>query len=325
VRQESSDENRASPSIPARPPAISRGRARLEFFASSVLFAVMAVTIRAASSGSRAFSPGQIGVIRFGIGLGLVVGMLRRRGGFRPVSWNLLIARGVLGGTAAVLYFKALALLPAGEATLLNNLSPLLAIPLAYFTLRERPTLHLAMAVGLASAGVFLVLGGGTARLHLGWGELIAIGSAVLTAGAVVAIRAARATDSALTVFCFFCACGLLVSWPFALGPWPTSPALWGVALLMALSSFAAQILMTHSYGGLTVPESAIWLEVNPVATYVLGLVFLGERTSALGAAGVVLAMIGVTYAAILGHESASPQRAAAACADPPSTPGAIT
>jgi drug/metabolite transporter (DMT)-like permease len=309
--------------IAAAPAPLSRGRARLEFFASSVLFAVMAVTIRAASSGPRGFSPGQIGVIRFGVGMGLLLGIFRARGGFRPVSWGLLVARGVLGGTAAVLYFKALALLPAGEATLLNNLSPLLAIPLAYFTLRERPTLHLAIGVGLASAGVFLVLGGGTAQLHLGWGELVAVGSAVLSAGAGTAIRAARATDNALTVFSFFCACGLLVSWPFALGPWPTSPVLWGVALLMALSSFAAQILMTHAYGSVTVPESAIWLEVNPVAAYVLGLVFLGERTSALGAAGVVVAMAGVSYAAIFGRAPASPQRPAAARADLPADPGA--
>jgi drug/metabolite transporter (DMT)-like permease len=183
--------------------------------------------------------------------------------------------------------------------------------------------LRLAIGVGLASAGVFLVLGGGTARLHLGWGELIAIASAVVSAGALTAIRAARATDSALTVFCVFCACGLIISCPFALGAWPTSPALWGVALLMALSSFAAQILMTHSYGGVTVPESAIWLEVNPVAAYVLGLVFLGERTSALGAVGVVLAMAGVTYAAIFGREPTSPERAAAVAADLTSEPGA--
>jgi drug/metabolite transporter (DMT)-like permease len=169
---------------------------------------------------------------------------------------------------------------------------------------------------------MFLVLGGGSAQLRLGWGELIALGSAVLSAGAVTAIRAVRSTDNAPTVFFCFCLGGLLVSWPFAWGPWPTSPALWGIALVMGLSSFAAQILMTHSYGELTVPESAIWQEITPVATYVLGLVFLGERTSALGAAGVVLAMTGVTYAAIFGHEPTSPQRAAAAGAGVPSDLG---
>ncbi len=217
---------------------------------------------------------------------------------------RLLFTRGALGGLAAFLYFVAIARIPAGEATLLNNTFPILATAFAFIMLRERPTLQLAVGLAIASIGVFLVLGGGTTSFSLGWGELAGITSACLAAGAVTAIRALRATDNAPTIFFAFCLGGIVVSWPFALGPWPTSAGLWAIALAgVGLTSFGAQLLMTKAYGGLTVPEAAIWQQLTPVASYLWALKLLDEHLTPLGVFGVALGITGVVYGSAWGHK----------------------
>jgi len=188
----------------------------------------------------------------------------------------------------------------------LRNTFPILATGLAFFILRERPTIHLAVGLAVASIGVFLVLGGGTASFNLGWGEIAGIASAILGAGAVTAIRSLRATDNAPTIFFAFCLGGLTVSWPFALGPWPTNVGLWVLALAgVGVTSFGAQMLMTHAYGRLTVPEAAIWQQLTPVASYLWALALLDERLAPLGVLGVGLGIAGVVYGSVLGNRSA--------------------
>ena len=54
----------------------------------------------------------------------------------------------------------------------------------------------------------------------------------------------------------------------------------------MALAAFAAQVLMAEAYGALAIPEAAVWLQLTPLAQYVLAGVLLGERVTAAGALG---------------------------------------
>src|SRR5512133_2572205 len=165
---------------------VSATGARIQLFGSALLFGLMAALTRITTQAG--FSAGQIAVIRFSMGILLSLGLFAARPStYAPVKRQLLFTRGALGGFAALLYFVALARIPAGEATLLNNTFPIIATALAFFTLRERPTIHLALGLGIASVGVFLVLGGGSVHIVLGWGELAAIASAVLGAGAVTA------------------------------------------------------------------------------------------------------------------------------------------
>jgi drug/metabolite transporter (DMT)-like permease len=279
----------------------TRGSARFQLFLAGVLFGLLAVLTRIAARGG--FSPGQVAVVRFTVGALLSLALFRLRPGtFRPMNVRLLVTRGMLGGLAVFCYFAALARIPAGEATLLNNIFPIIATVLSFFTLGERPTVHLALALAITSVGVFLVLGGGSLHLDLGLGELAGIASAVLGAGAVTAIRALRATDNAPTIFFAFSVGGLVVAAPFALGSWTGRPEMWAAALAVGLLSFAAQLLMTHAYGALTVPEAAVWQQLTPVASYLWAMPLLDERLSGLGALGVLLGVAGVAYGSVLGH-----------------------
>ena len=161
----------------------SQAAARLQLLGSVVLFGLMAALARLASSRAGGFSAGQMSLVRFGVGGVLVAALMgARRGTFRPVNLRLLAVRGGAGGLAALAYFAALSLIPAGRATLLNTLYPVLAVPLAALVLRERPTVHLALALALTAAGVFLVLGGGSATFQLGVGDAVGLASGLLGA-----------------------------------------------------------------------------------------------------------------------------------------------
>ena len=291
------------------PPGARRQRnlARLELLAAGVCFGLMAVLARWLSLRRAGFTPGHLSVVRFGVGLAVsLVAFGLRPGLYRPRNWRLLVSRGVSGGLVVVLYFTALARIGVGEAGVIYNLFPAIATAMSLHAFGERPTLHLLAGLLAATAGVALVLGEGTLSLGLGWGEAAALAAAVFAATSANVIRAMRPTDNAPTIFFFFCLVGLPVVLPFALDPWPMQPVAWGVAVAMGLSAFAAQVLMTQAYGALTVSEAAIWLQLTPIAQYLLGVALLGEPVTAVGLAGVLLAVVGVAWAMVLGRRPAA-------------------
>jgi drug/metabolite transporter (DMT)-like permease len=166
--------------------------------------------------------------------------------------------------------------------------------------LHERPTPALGAAILLATAGVVLVLGNGTLDLGLGWGEASALGAAFFAAVSANVIRAMRGTDNAPTIFFFFCLAGLPVVLPFALDPWPGGAVPWALAVAMALSAFAAQVLMTEAYGALSVAEAAAWLQLTTIAQYLLAALLLGERVTAVGLLGILVSVAGVAWTTML-------------------------
>jgi drug/metabolite transporter (DMT)-like permease len=270
---------------------------------SALSFGLMAVLARRLSRGEQAFSAGQLSVIRFVVGAAVSVLAFRARPGlYAPHNRRLLWTRGVSGGIVVVLYFLALQRIPAGEAGMLYNLFPVIATAMSAFAFRERPTVHLVLALAVATGGVVLVLGDGSLRLGLGVGEAFAVAAAFFAAISSVTIRAMRATDNAATIFFFFCLGGLPVALPFALGPWPSAPGPWAIAAGMALAAFVAQLLLAEAYGALAIPEAAIWLQLTPLAQYLLAGVLLGERITAAGGLGMVIGVAGVAYGTVLGQ-----------------------
>ncbi len=299
--------------------ATRRARAvgRLQLVGSALAFGLMAVLARRLSRGPARFTPGHLSVIRFVVGALVSMAAFRLRPGlYRPRNRKLLVSRGVSGGLVVVLYFSALARIPAGEAGLLYNLFPILATLMSLRLFGERPTPHLYAALAIATSGVALVLLGGATpeparsgagAAVVGWGEAAALAAAFFAATSAVVIRGMRGTDNAPTIFFWFCVAGLPVVLPFALDPWPAAPGAWALAVLMGLAAFAAQVLMTEAYGALSVSEAAVWLQLTPIAQYALAVPLLGERPTWSGAAGVLLGMTGVAYGTALGHRARPP------------------
>lgn len=281
-------------------------RGRLLLLGTAVSFGLMAVLARKLAA-AHAFTAGQLSIVRFGAGAifsltAFRLGLAR----YAPVNRRLLWSRGISGGIVVVLYFLALARIPAGEAGMLYNLFPVIATALSVPAFGEKPTVHLLLGLVVATSGVALVLGGGSLSLGLGAGELLALGAAFFAAVSAVTIRAMRATDNAATIFFYFCLGGLPVAAPFALDPWTLAPGPWALALLMALCAYAAQVTMAEAYGTLTVPEAAIWLQLTPIAQVALAAPLLGEVLPAASLVGVVVGVAGVVWGSVMGSRKAA-------------------
>ncbi|MBK9796587.1 MAG: DMT family transporter [Holophagaceae bacterium] len=290
--------------MPALTPAQSHRRlvARAELAGSALCFGLMAILARRLTQPGMGFTAGHLSVLRFLVGIllslvafGLVPGL------YRPSNYRLLVTRGLSGGAVVALYFYALAHIPAGEAGLLYNMFPVFAVALSLVVLKERPTIHLWLAILAASLGVALVLGQGHSGLAFGRGELAALAAAVFAALSANAIRAVRHTDNASTIYFFFCLAGLPVVLPFALTALPGGLIPWALAILMSLLAYGGQILMSRAYGTLSVAEAAVWLQLLPIVQYLLAVPLLGERITGPGLAGVLLAVGAVAYGTVLG------------------------
>src|SRR4051812_49285559 len=118
-----------APEVAATPPAEgppSRAKERRALWlmtASSVAFGIMAFCAKVASRGGTGGA--EVAAIRFACGLlPLVVPRVRRS----ALTWqrrDLLLYRGLFGGTAVLLYFLTIDHVTVGLATLLNYMSPL--------------------------------------------------------------------------------------------------------------------------------------------------------------------------------------------------------
>ncbi|HEY3488971.1 MAG TPA: DMT family transporter [Candidatus Deferrimicrobiaceae bacterium] len=282
---------------------LSRGLSRLALVGSAIAFALMAVLSRLLSRDAGGFTAGQLSMIRFVVGVLISLAAFRIRPAlYRPHNRFLLAMRGISGGIVVVLYFFALARIPAAEAGLIYNLYPVFATALSTVVFRERPTIHLLLGLLAATAGVGLMLGRGGMPSGVGVGEIAAFGSAIFAAISANMIRGMRGTDNAPTIFFWFCLMGIPVVAPFSLAPWPMAGLPWLIAVGMGLSAFAAQLLMTEAYGALAVSEAAVWLQLSPIALLFLASLLLGERISATAVAGVLLGVAGVAWATVLGQ-----------------------
>lgn len=265
---------------------------------AAVLFGLMAYLAKHAS---RRVGGGQVAFVRFAVGLAAVgFQALVRRAPLRPVRHDLLFLRGFFGGIAVLMYFLSIARLPVGTATLLNYTAPVFTATFAALFLRERLPARNALAMGIAGAGVVLVVYGQGKALGgaYGW-QAIALLSAVAAGAAVTAIRAARRTDGAWEVFTAFCLIGMACTAPSALSSWKAPDATaWALLVSVGLIAVVAQVLMTHALGAIEAATSGIISQLTVITALAMGHWLDDEPVTALALVGALLVIAGVSAAA---------------------------
>jgi drug/metabolite transporter (DMT)-like permease len=296
----------AAPAASADAARAAHRRALAAMALSALSFGVMAFAVKLAARGLPA---AEITLVRFAL---MLVPLAWPPVLARALDWrrkDLLLYRGVFGGVAVLLYFLAIEHVPVGVATLLNYSSPIWAVPLAALALGERVRPALLVPFAVALVGMGLVTGalepGGFARLGV-W-EAAGLASSVLSAAAVVSIRAARRTEGSWAIYSSFTVCGLLVALPFAWRGlrWPSAGE-WALLALVGAASIAAQLAMTYAYRWLTNLQAGVFAQLTVVCAMGLGVVVLGEPFGPWKLAGSGLALAGVLGVVRLG----SPPRA---------------
>ncbi len=220
----------------------------LLLLASSLFIGGMAITVKLAC---RYLPTGEVTFLRFLGGL-LIVWPLARAGVVTITAHNRKLAylRGVLSGVAILAYFNAIARVPVAHAVLLQNTYPLFIAALSIPLLKERAGFDTFACFAIAFAGIALMLhpSGGAPAVPL-MGYAFGLVSAVFAAGAVMATRALRKTDSAVSIFYYFSLVGSLLSLPVALIH-PVIPKGVGLAaiLLTIALSFVGQLLLNQAF-----------------------------------------------------------------------------
>jgi drug/metabolite transporter (DMT)-like permease len=288
-------------------------RALLLLVLASLCFGLMAFAAKLAAT--RGLGGAQTAAVRFAFGLlpvALLPGIRRR-----ALAWqrrDLLLYRGIFGGTAVLLYFLAIEHVAVGLATLLNYTSPVFAVLFASLFIGERVQPRVLPALALALAGVLLVVRAGSTPGELrvtGPWVAAALLSATLSGAALTAIRMARRTEGSWAIYTSFNGIGLVVTLPPALLAWRTPDLAATAALLVVgLASMVAQLLMTHAYRWVDNLRAGVVAQLAVFVTLLLGALLLGERVTPAALLGSLLTVAGVV---------------AVVAARPPSVPAAAT
>ena len=184
--------------------------------ASTGLFAVMSLTVRAASFEAPV---GQIVFFRSAFALPVIVGWMLWEGQLpsalrtkRP--WGH-VRRSLLGGTSMVLSFVSLAHLPLASATALGFVAPLLLVPAAALFLAEKPGPVIWIATLAGFGGVLAMLAPAFDGGELDGATMIGVGAglamAVTTAAAKVQIKSLTRTEAPGSIALWFAVVSSLI------------------------------------------------------------------------------------------------------------------
>lgn len=293
---------------------MTRPRALFFLLASAILLGVMAFLSKLAC---HTYDGATVAGLRFGLGA-LATGALWATGRVdaRPKNPRLLLLRGLLGGSAVVLYFLAIEHLNVGLATLLNYTSPPFTVCLAWFFLREKVPVKGLLSLAVTMAGVALVVLGQPGDVAavadqrappawrpMGDGFWIAMGllSAVCSAGAITVIRALRtgpAPESVWSIFLAFCTVGVLCSAPLSQGVHAPDGTEALILLGVGATAMAGQLGMNRVMRWVPAALFGITAQLSVVVTMLLGGLLLGESWSAVSMVGAGVTMAGVAWAA---------------------------
>lgn len=189
--------------------------------AAAVLFTVMQVLVKFLGGGLHAF---EVAFFRALTGVIVIAPLILRTGtaGFRASRPGLMVIRGVVGSTAMLLGFYAIANLPLADATSISFARALFVVPLAILILGEAIGPRRIMATLVGFAGV-LIISWPTGTIELG--TLAAVGNALFVALAIIFVKILSRTDSTSTLLFYSGVIGMITTAiPAALfWQWPTA------------------------------------------------------------------------------------------------------
>jgi drug/metabolite transporter (DMT)-like permease len=240
------------------------------------------------------------------VGLPVLLLLARREGvSLLGVNRKLLVARAVIGTTAVVLLFYAAPRIPVGEAMLLNQSTPIFALPLAALFLRERITWKHAALVAIALVGVALVVRPGAGFLNVP--GLAAFASAGFSAAAYVCVRRLTATDATTTIVVWFTAIGTIATAPFALAVFVVpSPAELAALAGMGAAAVLGQLLLTTAYRRGEVGRLVVLGSLAAVFGTGFDLAIWGHVPDAITAAGGVVVIAACAAMQLMGAPPAA-------------------
>lgn len=257
---------------------------------ASLTFAVMLACVKQLGAG---YSPLQVLLMRYGLGLLLTLPFLLRQG---PALWRTErpfghVIRAIYGLVATFAAFYAVTRMPIATATAISFAMPLFLTMLSMPLLGERVGWRRATAAIVGFGGVLIIVRPGA---DLNWIALVALGGAFFYALAVVAIRQLSQLEPAPRIFFLYTLANIVVAG--AAMPWVwVSPSVqdWliflAIGALGVVSQFAFLIGYRHAPATVLAPFDytqilfalavglLIWGEVPAAASFLGGAIIIGS------------------------------------------------
>lgn len=205
----------------------------------------------------------------------------------------LLLARGVFGAIALVLFYLTIKHIPLATAVTLNYLSPIFTVIFGVLLLRERMKPIQWLFFALAFAGVWMIKGfdGRVSMTHLTYGVL----SAIFAALAYICVRQLRKTDEPMVVVLYFAMMGTIVGAVWSLWDWsPLHWRDWLWVVVMVVGAQAGQVYLTKSFHAEVAQRVSAVIYLGSFYAMVYGYVFFGESYALLSLLGIVMIVLGV-------------------------------
>lgn len=271
-------------------------QAVLLMIGSSVLFALMAVAIRLASS---ELHPFQIAFFRNAFGLVFALPILYAHGFaiLRTDKLGLYVTRCAIGIASMLCGFWALVNLPLAQAVALSYSTPLFVTIFAVLILREVVRARRWTAVALGFVGVLVIVQPGTEGFTLG--SLVAVAAAILSALVSISIKFLSRTEPPDAIVLYT----TMIWVPMSLVPalpyweWPGPMGWLWVALAGACGTFAHQLwtrALKRADASVVSPIGFVQLPVVAV----LGWLVFGEVVGIATALGSALIFAATFYIA---------------------------
>lgn len=172
------------------------------------------------------------------------------KGGIRSLKTEQLplnFLRGILSISTVGLTFFALSHIPLADAVAYSYLTPIFALVLALFFLKEHLSIKQVMAICIAFVGAMVLLRPGVQTFNIG--ILASLGAALCFAATLICMKTLTHKESPALVTIYGYLIPLPISFVIALGywQWPQGAMQWGTLLLMSLLSVIAHLSMTHA------------------------------------------------------------------------------
>lgn len=262
--------------------------------------------------------------VRFGVATLVVAGLAVARDWRFPRTrreWGGTLALGVVYTAMTLCFFVSLRYLTAGIATIVLYTYPTFVVALSAAFLGEAVTRRKLLALGLATAGVVLVVGAGTVGVHP-VGVALALGAATCYAVYTTGSRSLSPSMAPRTLMI-----GILVGTTASMVVFgvldggialPVGRDEWAVVLGIAIvSTVVPHLLFYEGVSRLEASRVGVVSTAEPVVTVALGAALLGEPVTASVIAGGVFVIGGVLVTQSSGAEpGAIPEAPAVAESD---------
>lgn len=241
---------------------------------SDLVFGFLPITVKWANQWG--YGSVQVAFCRFAFALlGIALLVTLNLQPLRISNLQALFWRGFFGGITVLLYFITLQETTAAKATLFNYTYALWTNVFAVLFFKVKPPKGFGLLLAVAAVGVWLVLGVSFSSFE--WGDLTGLLSGMAAGASVLAVKEARRTDNALSIFASFSWFGFLIAGGgllllphlgFSHADW-TGLSLQGGGLLalMGFLAMAAQMLFTYGYGYVSLAAGSLLSLLVPVLT----------------------------------------------------------